>query len=144
MGIGINIPSVNRVMHYGIPISKSKYVQEIGRAGRNENSSYSYITFVDKDNLTNDDLKLVDLNSSIDDILDIIASSNSDMALSFKQIVGHLEHYSIMASKIKNIYNVIKTLEQQSKSHEIIKIECKDENEKKANEICLYFFFIVI
>lgn len=139
MGIGINIPSINRIMHYGIPVSKSKYVQEIGRAGRNLNKSYSHISFIDKNDLQNEDLKLIDLNTPIDDILDIIIDSKSDIALSFKQILGHLEHYSIMASKIRDIYNFVAKIERKLKSHEIIKIPYNSENQRRSNETCLYF-----
>ena len=139
MGIGINVPSINRVMHYGIPISKSKYVQEIGRAGRNLNKSYSHVSFIDKKNLTNEDLKLIDLNTSIDDILDIIIDSKSDMSLSFKQILGHLENYTIMATKIRRICNFILKTEKKLKSHEIIKMPYNNEIQKKSNETCLYF-----
>ena len=52
IGIGINIPSINNICHYGIPISKSKYVQEIGRAGRLLNTLYSYVIYKDKKSLT--------------------------------------------------------------------------------------------
>lgn len=139
MGIGINIPAIEKICHYGIPISKSKYVQEIGRAGRLLNTSYSYITYKDKEKLTNEELKLLDLNTSIDDILSIINNNNSDLAYSFKQILGHLSHYSLMATKIKGIYNEINIIEQKQKSHGLLKFKLTKDSSKRNIEICLFF-----
>lgn len=139
MGIGINIPAIDKICHYGIPISKSKYVQEIGRAGRLLNTSYSYITYKDKEKLTNEELKLLDLNTSIDDILNIINNNNSDLAYSFKQILGHLSHYSLMATKIKDIYNEINIIEQKKKSHGLLKFKLIKDNSRINIETCLFF-----
>ena len=36
LGIGINLPNVNCTVHFGMPVSKNEFVQEIGRAGRAE------------------------------------------------------------------------------------------------------------
>ena len=141
MGIGINIPNVNKIMHYGIPISKSKYVQEIGRAGRGNNKAISYISFVKKEDLNNNDLKLIDLNSSIDEILSIIRENDSDISLSFKQLLGHLDSYSIMAVKIKEIYENIEKINNKGVSHAAFKLEYDTEKDIKSYEICLYFLF---
>lgn len=43
LGVGINLPDVNTIIHYGLPISKGEYVQEIGRAGRNGEKVFSYV-----------------------------------------------------------------------------------------------------
>jgi superfamily II DNA helicase RecQ len=34
LGMGINIPDVGRICHFGVPSELEQYVQEIGRAGR--------------------------------------------------------------------------------------------------------------
>ena len=38
LGMGINIPDVGRICHFGVP-SELEYVQEIGRAGRDGRKS---------------------------------------------------------------------------------------------------------
>ena len=35
-GLGINCPDVRRVVHYGIPNDVETYVQQVGRAGRDD------------------------------------------------------------------------------------------------------------
>lgn len=139
MGIGINIPAINKIYHYGIPISKSKYVQEIGRAGRLLNTSYSYVVYKGKENLSNDELKLLDLNTSIDDILNIISCSKCDLAFAFKQMLGHLSHYCVMASRIKEIYNDICIKKEYS--HIQMTFKLIEPNSRRNVETCLFFLF---
>ena len=45
LGMGVNIPNVERVCHFGIPDTIEEYVQEIGRGGRDGRKSYSILYF---------------------------------------------------------------------------------------------------
>ena len=45
LGMGVNIPDVERVCHFGIPDTIEEYVQEIGRAGRDGRKSYGIMYF---------------------------------------------------------------------------------------------------
>ena len=45
LGMGVNIPDVERVCHFGIPDTIEEYVQEIGRAGRDGRKSYGILYF---------------------------------------------------------------------------------------------------
>ena len=47
LGIGINLPNIQNVIHFGLPVSKNEYVQEIGRAGRANESVKSYIIYLE-------------------------------------------------------------------------------------------------
>jgi len=45
LGLGVNIPNVRWVIHYGIPMNVEDYVQEIGRAGRDGLQSYAIMYY---------------------------------------------------------------------------------------------------
>ena len=47
LGVGINLPNIKNVIHFGLPLSKNEYVQEIGRAGRANERVRSYILYLD-------------------------------------------------------------------------------------------------
>lgn len=49
LGVGINLPQVTDTIHYGLPVSKSQYVQELGRAGRENAESRSTVVFLRRD-----------------------------------------------------------------------------------------------
>jgi len=46
VGIGINLPNIQNVIHFGLPVSKSEYVQEVGRAGRANEKVTSYVLYL--------------------------------------------------------------------------------------------------
>ena len=47
LGIGVNLPNIRNVIHFGLPLSKNEYVQEIGRAGRANEDVKSYVLYLD-------------------------------------------------------------------------------------------------
>ena len=44
-GIGIDVPTVERVIHIGVPYTMENFFQEIGRAGRNGNIAMSVLYY---------------------------------------------------------------------------------------------------
>lgn len=46
LGIGINLPNIQNIIHFGLPVSKNEFVQEIGRAGRANESVNSYVIYL--------------------------------------------------------------------------------------------------
>lgn len=69
LGIGIDLPNVNRVIHYGRPISISQYIQEIGRAARNGKVGLSHVYF-NTESLSKTELRLLNRNLSTIDIIE--------------------------------------------------------------------------
>lgn len=48
LGIGINLPDVQNIIHFGLPLSKAEFVQQVGRAGRVNNGATSHVIFLDE------------------------------------------------------------------------------------------------
>lgn len=47
LGIGVNLPNVHNIVHFGLPVSKNEFVQEIGRAGRANEQVNSYVIYLE-------------------------------------------------------------------------------------------------
>ena len=45
LGMGVNIPNIRNVFHFGLPSDVESYVQEIGRAGRDGGKSVAVLSF---------------------------------------------------------------------------------------------------
>ena len=45
LGMGIDVKSLTTVIHYGPPADLEAYMQEIGRAGRDESQSFAYLLY---------------------------------------------------------------------------------------------------
>ncbi|MBO4694415.1 MAG: DEAD/DEAH box helicase [Clostridia bacterium] len=88
MGIGINMPSITNIIHMGAPISKSEYVQEMGRAGRNGIKSSSSIVYLSKKEYKDDYKRLIDRNVKIDNILSLL--NRADLEDEFKAVIGKI------------------------------------------------------
>ena len=88
MGIGINMPSITNIIHMGAPISKSEYVQEMGRAGRNGIKSSSSIVYLSKNEYKDDYKRLIDRNVKIDNILALL--NRADLEDEFKAVIGKI------------------------------------------------------
>ncbi len=80
LGIGVNLPNIQNVIHFGLPVSKNEYVQEIGRAGRANESVKSYIIYLEptEKNIPSALLKREIEISNLTQILDNLANDYSD------------------------------------------------------------------
>ncbi len=80
LGIGINLPNIQNVIHFGLPVSKNEYVQEIGRAGRANERVKSYIIYLEptEENIPSTLLKREIEISNLTEILDGLSNDYSD------------------------------------------------------------------
>ncbi|XP_066918692.1 putative ATP-dependent DNA helicase Q1 [Clytia hemisphaerica] len=65
LGMGVNIPNIRYVFHYGLPSDIESYVQEVGRAGRDNHQSEATLCYRSHDlaRIRDPDLKVYILNS---------------------------------------------------------------------------------
>lgn len=138
MGVGINIPMVKNVFHYGIPTSKGQYVQEIGRVDRFGEGGKSIVIYKPRKNMNRYEKTIIDFNTSIDLILSIlkILDDNNDLKLSFNKIIGHVEHYSIMASGINDFYEQLVNVENY------LRISIEIDKHARILKQQVYMFFL--
>ncbi len=124
LGIGLNLPKIKSVIHYGLPISKAQFVQEIGRASRDESKAYSKVIFRTRENMTIEEAMLFNLNVSVDDILPILQKSENktDIIYTVERLFGHVESYAAATQGILQIINKIKC----ETSYVIVKFDLKD------------------
>lgn len=134
MGIGINLPSVVSVVHFGLPNSKAQYVQEIGRANRTLNSGKSTVIFIDNNNLTKAETKLINFETSIDEIINIINRTKSELSSLFRSTIGSSENYNASAKGICALYHSLKSVDNFT----IIEIPKKNNNDKLNVQKYLY------
>ncbi len=45
LGMGINVPDIKRVIHYGIPRDTEDYLQEVGRGGRDKQTFHAFMFY---------------------------------------------------------------------------------------------------
>jgi RecQ family ATP-dependent DNA helicase len=84
LGIGVNLPNVTNVIHFGLPVSKNEYVQEIGRAGRANERSKSFVVYLDKE-AESPTSKLFLRNDLTNDVSNIIQQIDNDYTETYKK-----------------------------------------------------------
>lgn len=134
MGIGINLPSVVSVVHYGLPNSKAQYVQEIGRANRTLNSGKSTVIFIGNSHLTKTESKLINLETSIDEIINIINHTDSELSTLFRATIGSSENYNASAKGICSLYGALKN----TNNFTVIEIPKRSDEAKTKVQKYLY------
>lgn len=101
LGIGINLPNVKNIIHFGLPMSKNEYVQEIGRAGRANESISSYIIYLEP---TESNVDSALLKRSTDSFDDVFEHNNKDN--DYAHIYSNFYEYNTKAG-LKNALNDI-------------------------------------
>ncbi|MDD4543266.1 MAG: DEAD/DEAH box helicase [Clostridia bacterium] len=139
MGVGINVPMVRNVIHYGTPISKSQYVQEIGRVDRFGEGGESIVLFKPRVNMNRYESIVLDFNSTIDEILSALnmLEDDNDIKLTFAKILGHITHYSKMATGIYELFRRLTDIENYLR----LSINNHDTFDIFTQQVYMYFLF---
>lgn len=104
LGIGINLPNVQNIIHFGLPVSKNEFVQEIGRAGRANEAVNSYVFYLDPvpDNVPSILLKR---EPEIPNIAQILNNINNDYSDCYRKLNGNIDSKEDLLRQVMEIYN---------------------------------------
>ena len=123
------------------PISKSEYVQEMGRAGRNGIESSSSIVYLGKSEYKEDYKRLIDRNVKIDNILSLL--NRADLEDEFKTIVGkifgNVEDKIAFVRKVITVSDSIQKMDLQG----VLAFNVKDvHNYAETSKIMRYLYVL--
>ncbi len=103
------LPGVTDTYHYGVPVSKSQYVQEIGRAGREKNIAKSEVFYRDKAFLSYDQNLILHRNTPITKIIETMKNSvmENDLSQTYGKIFGGIESQEEYIAGVLSLYTNI-------------------------------------
>ena len=133
LGIGINFPEVNCTVHFGIPISKSEYVQEIGRAGRENESVTSYVIYLDPTE-KNISEKMLKRETNITELSAELKKYDNDYSLAYKKMTNN-------ADSPESLFNQLKLLLADKPNKTIYVKSCRIDEVEYVKRL-LYIFFV--
>jgi superfamily II DNA helicase RecQ len=142
IGVGINIPTVKRVIHLDFPLSKSQYVQQIGRVERGNSQGEVTAYYKPKKYMSYSEKKIVSCDTNINQVMSLLETLNNDSPVKrvFNKMIGHLDSYDKMSTYVYNQYKKI----DQSKSFYIdITFDNSEGSEEVKHKTCIYFLYIL-
>ena len=104
LGIGINFPNIRNVIHFGLPLSKNEYVQEIGRAGRSNERVRSYVLYL-SDNRKNAPDGLISRELDINYLPDLIKHIDNDYSDIFHKLTGNISRKEELLKELLDLKN---------------------------------------
>lgn len=104
LGIGVNLPNVNCTVHFGIPVSKNEFVQEIGRAGRADEKVTSYVIYL-KPTERNIPAKLLRRETVINNLPQLLSSMNNDYSDAYHKLNCGADTSEILYDRLIDIYS---------------------------------------
>ena len=103
LGVGINLPNISCVIHFGLPLSKCEYVQEIGRAGRANESVTSYVIYLENAP-RNIPAELLNRNTLIADIPDLLRGVHNDYELIYRKLTNNCPTKDALYEQLISFY----------------------------------------
>jgi superfamily II DNA helicase RecQ len=104
LGVGIHFPNVNCTVHFGMPLSKNAFLQEIGRAGRAEEKVMSYMVYL-KASEKNVASKLLKRETAIDHLPRILKTMDNDYAHVYYKLTCGAETSTELYDRLLNVYS---------------------------------------
>lgn len=99
LGVGINLPNIRNVIHFGLPLSKCEYVQEIGRAGRANEQVTSYVIYL-RNTVQNIPERLLNRNTPIADIPSLLQGITNDYAHIYEKLTNNCPAKNVLYEQL--------------------------------------------
>ena len=103
LGIGINLPNVQNVIHFGLPLSKCEFVQEIGRAGRADEAVTSYVLYLEP-SPRNIPPALLERKSEISNISEMLKGFDNDYSACYRKLSSNINSKRDLRNNVMRNY----------------------------------------
>ena len=111
LGIGINFPNIRNIIHFGLPLSKSEYTQEVGRAGRANEFVHSYVLYLSDDNAP---AGLLRRDTEIAKIPSLLEGLDNDYSDVYKKLTNNCPTSDALAEQLIQLYTRLKNEKKHS------------------------------
>lgn len=137
LGVGVNLADIDTIIHFGLPLSKGEYVQQIGRAGRDGSLARSTVIYL-KCNTKNIDTALLSRTTSADKIAALVrkAAEQNDYTDIFRCILSNLGPREDFLSLALHIFAMVEDVDD----YHIFDFPERDSNRVKK---ALFMLFAV-
>jgi len=141
-GIGINLPRINNIIHIGAPLSKSQYVQEIGRAARNKNTSTTSILYLDTSYFQGLNSKIIDKSIPINKLIEMFnnESFSEEGQAIIKKLFGNIENRSTFKDNVIDLMHTIEKLQNDGRIS--FKIDPHKDFDNEVSKITRYLYIL--
>ncbi len=103
LGVGINFPNIRNIIHFGLPLSKSEYVQEVGRAGRANERVHSYVIFLSR-TAENVPDELLRRDTEIDRVPALLRGMDNDYADAYRKLTNDCPARAMLYQELLDLY----------------------------------------
>lgn len=103
LGIGINLPNIKNIIHFGLPVSKNEFVQEIGRAGRANEAVNSYVLYLDP-SPRNVPASLLKREIEIPNISQTLNNIDNDYSDCYRKLNSNIDSKEDLLAQIMQVY----------------------------------------
>ena len=136
LGIGINFPNIRNVIHFGLPLSKNEYVQEIGRAGRANERVRSYVLYL-SENKRNAPEGLISRELDINRLPDMLSHLDNDYSDIFHKLTGNISRKKDLLDELLNLKK-----ELSGSIHSAMLMDAESDQELNILKRNLYMLYV--
>ena len=106
LGVGINFPNIRNIIHFGLPLSKSGYVQEVGRAGRANEFVHSYVLYLSSENAPS---ALLRRDASFENVAPLLEGIDNDYSDTYKKLTNNCPTSETLYKQLRDLVNDFKS-----------------------------------